>query len=349
MNKKVIFIKDCNIGDFLAKDVLNKHGAVIVPKNTRINSYIKNKLCSRENEQVCIYNHPPIKTFDKIADTFKKFELKYRNNINIYKELICELAKGQKLNSGKFNKLCDFVLNSIDESGNIIHLLQKVKAADEYTHSHCINVSFYAMLIGKWMKLSPSDMKKIVSAGLLHDIGKLFISDSILNNPEKLTPAEFHIMKQHPMYGYTFLKEIGTLNNDIIQAVLTHHEREDGSGYPFSLKSHEISIYSKIIAVADTYDAITSDRVYKKRSSPFAAFKLINHECFNSLDTTITNTFIKNLSAFYTGSKVILKCGRIGEIAFVPPNNISSPVIQIEDLFYDLSKEKELEIDCIVG
>lgn len=349
MNKKVISIEDCKIGDFLAKDVLNNHGAVIVPKNTRINSYIKNKLCNRKNDQVCIFDPSSVNTFDKISDKLKLFELKYRNNINLYKEIICELAQGHKLNTGKFNKLCNFVLNSIDESGNIILLLEKVKAYDEYTHSHCLNVSFYAMLIGKWMKLSPSDLKKIVSAGLLHDIGKLFIPDSILNKPGKLTPNEFHIIKKHSVYGYTFLKKIDTLDNDIIQAALTHHEREDGSGYPFSLKSHEIRIYSKIIAVADTYDAITSDRVYKKRSSPFAAFKLINHECFNSLDSTITNTFMKNLSAFYTGSKVILKCGRIGEIAFVPPNNISSPVIQIEDLFYDLSKEKELEIDCIVG
>lgn len=312
-----------------------------------INSYIKNKFNNWKINHIYIYDTISTGHPHKTEDKVKQFDLQYRKNIELYKELICALGNGQRLNIEKFDHLCDFVLESIDESGNIMLLLEKVKDSDEYTHTHCLNVSFYAMLIAKWLKLSPAEIKKVVSAGLLHDIGKLYIPDSILNNSGKLTPSEFQIMKQHSLHGYTFLISMASFDIDINEAVLTHHEREDGSGYPSNLKSEKISIYSKIIAVADTYDAITSDRVYKKKSSPFTAFKIINNECFNSLDNKITSTFTNNIATFYTGSKVKLNSGKIGEIAFIPPNNIFKPIIQVGDNFYDLSKEKDLEIECL--
>ena len=349
MKKTVMYVEDCNNGAILVKDVINSYGAVVVAKNTMINPYIKSKLISWGIEHICIYEPSTDPQEDNSSNKIIQLQFKYRNNIDLYKEFICGLAEGRKLDTEKLAGLSDFVIKNIDETDDIIHILDKVKTTDEYTHTHCLNVSFYAMLIGKWLKLSASDIKKLVSAGLLHDIGKMQIPLPILNKPGKLLPEEFEVIKQHPLNGYTILNRLGIFDNDVVSAVLCHHEREDGTGYPLKIKSEEINLYSKIIAIADVYDAITSERIYKPKATPFTAFKIFNKEFFNSLDLTIIGTFLKNLATFYIGSKVVLNSGSIGEIAFIPPNNIAEPIIRIEDTFYDLAKERDLEITSIVS
>ena len=348
MERKYVPIENCKNGDIVAEDIVTSFGTVILYKNTELNEYISNRLHDWGIDGIYIYEQPTTFSPAGFSGKTAQYESKYSNNVTAFKKLIKELAEGKKLDIEKFDGITDFITAYIDADGDIINLLDKVKDADEYTYTtHSINVSFYAMLIGKWMKLPSGDIKKLATAGLLHDIGKIRIPSRILNKPEKLLPCEFEVVKKHPILGYDLLNDAGTFDKDVMTAVLFHHEREDGSGYPYNMKGDEIDIYSKIISAADVYEAITSNRVYKRKYTPFDAFKIFLHECINTFDVNVVNTFLNNLAAFYTGSKVMLSSGTVGEVAFIPPDDISKPVIKVRGAFYDLSRDNSLQIVAI--
>ncbi|MCX8129067.1 MAG: HD-GYP domain-containing protein [Clostridia bacterium] len=350
MNRRYVSVSDCIEGDILAKDIFNQQGTVIVSKDTVLNKYIIDRLKLWDVKYIYVYGMHVASDTDSPEEKLARMESAYRCSVREIKELVCSIAEGRKLDEEKLNNISSSIISNINETHTIISLLDKVKSTDEYTYTHCMNVSLYSMLIGKWLKLPQHEIKKLISAGLLHDVGKTQVPSEILNKPGRLLPEEFDIMKKHSLYGYDMLKNIRLLDQDIALAVLQHHEREDGSGYPLRLTADKISIYSKIIAVSDVYDAVTSDRVYKKRATPFEAFKIFRDECVNSFNLSIVNTFLNNLASYYTGSKVMLSSGNIGEVAFIPPNNICKPIIRIRDTFLDLAKEKNLEIayfiDC---
>jgi putative nucleotidyltransferase with HDIG domain len=147
-------------------------------------------------------------------------------------------------------------------------LAKTLDSRDKYTAFHSVNVARYSDLIAKEMRLSPKFCEDMMLGALLHDIGKIGIPEHILNKPDKLTDAEYEIIKTHPTIGYEMVKHINAFEkNGVLDAILYHHEREDGSGYPKGLYSEEIPSIAKIIAVADSFDAMTSNRTYRKGNS----------------------------------------------------------------------------------
>jgi len=145
----------------------------------------------------------------------------------------------------------------------IMALAAAVDAKDPYTHNHSRKVAYYAGLIGEEMNLSTEEMEILERAAILHDIGKIAIPESILNKPDRLTREEFEIMKTHPLCGVKIVENIRQMEA-ILPGMKYHHERYDGKGYPEGLAGEEIPLLARILAVADTYDAITSDRPYRK-------------------------------------------------------------------------------------
>lgn len=156
----------------------------------------------------------------------------------------------------------------INDNQIIINSLDSIKKVDKYTFTHSINTAFYSMFIAIWMGLTDQEIINVTQAGLLHDIGKIYIPDEILNKEGRLTAEEYEVIKNHTLYGYFFLNEFSELNEEVKRAVLFHHERIDSHGYPLCASSEYVGIISKIVAIADVYDAMTTDRIYKKASKP---------------------------------------------------------------------------------
>ncbi|HEY4554234.1 MAG TPA: HD-GYP domain-containing protein [Bacillaceae bacterium] len=155
----------------------------------------------------------------------------------------------------------------ISESVNeLIKLVKKVEEKDQYTYKHSIRVQMYSLIIAREMNLSKDTLENLYFASLFHDVGKINVSKDILNKPGRLTDDEFEEMKQHSVSGYNMLKS--SYYEHIGDIILQHHERIDGSGYPSGLKSDDILLEAKIIAVADTYDAMTSTRTYRRGLDP---------------------------------------------------------------------------------
>jgi putative nucleotidyltransferase with HDIG domain len=187
---------------------------------------------------------------------------------------------------------------SIDNNSIIINALSRIKSIDEYTFTHSINTAFYSMFIAIWMGLDDQQIINATQAGLLHDIGKIYIPNEILNKPGRLTEEEYEMIKKHTLYGYFLISEFGEFNPEVKRAVLFHHERTDLKGYPLSASSDYVGIISKIVAIADVYDAMTTDRVYKKGTSPSEAVEFLSNDGMKLLDSYILKVFIENIPLY---------------------------------------------------
>ena len=231
------------------------------------------------------------------------------------------------------------------ESGHdIAQKIWQIRQSDEYTFEHSVQVSLYAALIGSWLGMEPDELKDLSIAGLLHDIGKCNIPDEILNKPSQLTDAEFKVMRSHPTLGYVLLANTKQFNDAVLSGVLQHHERSDGSGYPNSLKGPHIHPYARIVAIADIYSAMTSDRVYRGRDCPFMVAGQIQEKSFGSLDPFYSKVFVSNIVQYFVGNEVKLSDGSIGEIIFIEKNHPIRPLVKTEGGFINLVKNNGLSV-----
>ncbi|WP_297418033.1 HD-GYP domain-containing protein [Clostridium sp.] len=346
MVEQRVLVTNCKTGMILAEDIIY-NGSKLASKNTVLNTYIIDKLISLGEYSICVYipkNYDKVDESNSILESFKR---DYEEDIKQVQKIISELMMTSNINVNDVLKISKSVIRYLEEPGVIIECLNSLKNADEYTYTHCINVAIYSMLIAKWMNLSLESIQEVIQSALLHDIGKTRIPNEILNKPGKLTSEEFNEIKKHTTWGYYLINQYSNLNNNIKNAILMHHEKIDGSGYPLGITDKEIVLGAKIISVADTFDAMTSNRVYKKGTTPFKAFLMFMTEGVKYYDTSAIFALLDNISSYYIGMKVTLEDGRTGEIMYIPPNDVLSPIVQVEDELIDFSRKVDLSITSV--
>lgn len=336
---KVMRTSDCEPGMVLATDIMNDYGAVILYQNSILDEYSINKLTKLGLNFVKVYKDYEFKEKKQVV-----IEAQYNNNLEEFKQVVLDIGNGKALEIDRINEITRNLSNNFDSINDLVSCLGKVRSINEYTYTHSLNVSLLCSLLGSWLNLSYTQIEQLSCCGILHDIGKAKIPQHILNKPDKLTKSEFDEVKKHPVFAYKILEQSPSISKDIAKGVLMHHEREDGSGYPLGLKSGQIHYYAKILAVVDIYDAMTSNRVYKKRQTPFDVLEMYESEYLTKCDTGIMLTFLKHISSYYLGAMVKLSDGSTGEIVYINPNRISRPLIKLSDSVIDLSVIPELKI-----
>ncbi len=151
-------------------------------------------------------------------------------------------------------------------------------------------------------------------------------------------------MKSHPVIGYKILDNVNELDSQVLHGILFHHERMDGTGYPLGLKGEKINLFSRIIAIADTFDAITATKTYCEKKSPLKAVEEIQANSFNQLDPYICQIFVNNIIEYYSGREIRLSNEQVGNIVYINPIEITKPLVRCENEYHDLSVESDIEV-----
>ena len=254
-----IHIAQTEPGMIVAEDIYNNYGAVLLSKNTILDLYSISKLDYLNINFIKIYEeYTPIHTNESDIAAI------YDETFSDFKSMVRDIGNGKNIDAIKVQNMVGELTDNFTSINDIISSLNRIRDTDDYTYSHSINVSLLSSLISKWLGMGEIQCKLSSYCGLLHDIGKSRISPEILNKPGILTPKEFEEIKKHPVIGYKILENNVAIHKEVALGVLMHHEREDGSGYPFGVKSNQINVYGKIVAISDVFDAMTSNRVYKK-------------------------------------------------------------------------------------
>jgi len=247
------------------------------------------------------------------------------------------------------------IIDKLLSNDDILANLYNIKSVDDYTFEHSVNVCILSLLIGMGLGYNTVRLKDLGIGALLHDIGKLRIPEEILKKPSQLTVEEFEEIKKHTIYGYEILKANKNVSMASAFIAFGHHERIDGSGYPLQLKDDNIHFYAKIVAVADVFDALTSDRVYRNKLLPHEVFEYITSLGFKQFDQQAMNSFIKYVSIYPVGSGVILSTRERGIVIKQYKTMPTRPVVRIiyskndEKLknFFEVDLTKTLNV-CIV-
>lgn len=222
---------------------------------------------------------------------FKAIVIKEKSKI-IIKDVLNDPRSGKKIKES--TKSVESIATSIFEDRETLYDLISIKNYDYYTYTHSVNVAVLTIGLGIAMGLPPEDIHNLGFGAMLHDIGKSSISPEILNKPDKLTAIEYQIMQNHVIEGEKILREHDFFPADSLPAVTQHHEKLSGKGYPFNIKAGKIKLYGKITAIADFYDALTTQRPYKSALTPFNALSIILKET-EDYDQELLRAFIKML------------------------------------------------------
>ena len=284
----------------------------------------------------------------KNSKQFKKFEQTFLDNTEAFKVNLKNIAEsGADIDShALINSITSLIAE--DMTGvTVFDMLHNMRQYDDFTYIHSMNVSLICNVFGKWLGMSREDIDILTLGGLLHEICKLKIPDNIIRKPEKLSPAEYNIIKTHSLQGYNILKD-KSIDENVKQIALMHHERCDGSGYPLGLSDDKINMYAKIVAIADVYDAMTAARVYRGPLCPFKVISIFESEGLQKYDGHFILTFLEHVATTYMNNRVRLNNGMEGEVIFMNRNQYSRPMLQCGDKFIDLSREPELYIETFV-
>lgn len=337
---RVVPIECIREGSLLGKTIYDQNGNLLLKAGTSLNKKLLN--------QIKKFNIYSLYIVDKYADTeiedIIKPELRQKT-IKLLKETFNNIYKFNTINNNQSTKrnlqkknldyfksiteISEELLDNILKNKDMLVSLIDIKSMDNYTYQHSVNVAILSLIIGISLKLSKPNLITLCSGALLHDMGKVFIPKTILNKPSSLTKKEYEIIKKHPRLGYEYLKTNSEIKTSILLISLQHHERVDGTGYPYGLTGDKIHYLSKIVSIADVYDALTSDRTYRKALSASDALEYIMGNADKMFDYYMVSIFTKLIVPFPFGTIVRLSNGDVGIVQDTPVNFPLRPSVKI--------------------
>lgn len=262
------------------------------------------------------------------GDEFRRAEKICARGKEAVLSMFQEARMGKAIDAEAALPLVEEISNSVLRNPGALISLARLKTVDDYTYLHSVAVCALMISLARQLGLSESETQEAGMAGLLHDLGKAFVPAEILNKPGKLSCAEFEVIKTHPDEGYRLLSAVSGIGNQVKDVCLHHHEKVDGTGYPDGLKGDSISLFAKMGAVCDVYDAVTSNRPYKVGWDPAESIKRMA-EWEGHFDPVVFEAFVKSLGIYPIGSLIRLQSGRVGVVIEQGANSLLRPKVKV--------------------
>lgn len=289
----------------------------------------------REGEEDPVQEEEEVTVSPQTMETIEKLTVADRSKVMLSQSVKKRVSEGiqylySNTDSEHFtaaaNNIAYDLMQAISDNDAIAVDVNMLKISDEYSFKHSVDVATIGMIIGKKYGLSDMQIHEIGIAGLLHDVGKSKIPNEILNKPGKLTDDEFALMKQHSLFGYQILKDKNEIPDAVKLGVLQHHEKINGRGYPLGLSSSQIHIYAKLLSVSDIYDALVTERPYKKAFSQRDAVEMIM-SMTPELDITVIKSFLGSVILYPVGCTVKLNNGENVRVVKNNPGAVLRPQV----------------------
>ena len=316
------------VGVKLARTIFSSDGGVLLTEGIELRESYVEQLKKRGITEVYLN--------DEISEGIRVSDVVNEETRNEAVVLVKKMMTGYNFSATEDVEKVKVMVNKIiDElicNNDILYNLTEIKTVDDYTFEHTVNVSILSLITGIGLGFDTERLKELGTGAMLHDIGKLFIPSDILKKPSQLTVDEFEEIKKHTILGYDLLKKSDRLSMTSAYIALGHHERYDGSGYPLHLKNESIQIFARIVAIADVYDALTSDRVYRKKLKPNEVYEYITSLGIYHFDPKVVESFVRYVTVYPVGTGVLLNTK---ERAIVVRDSRSMPTRPLVRIVYD--------------
>lgn len=329
-------------GTILAKTIITLEGKVLLASGMELTEEYVRKLQANGISEVYIE--------DEISKDISVPEVVREDIVieakSMVKVMMSKPSIKNSIDGKQVMEIVDRIISNILANGDIIANLSDIRSVDDYTFSHSVNVCIYSLIIGIGLGYTGEKLRELGVGSILHDIGKVMVPKEILKKPLQLSADEFEEIKRHTYYGYEILKNTSGISITASYIALGHHERLDGSGYPYQLKSNNIHKFASIVAVSDVYDALTSDRIYRKKLMPYEVVNYITSLSNHHFDKNVVDVFIRFVAYYPVGTAVILNTGEKGIVSRYNKYLPTRPTVRVvmDETGKKLPKYKEVDL-----
>lgn len=268
-----------------------------------------------------------------------KAEKLYAEAKNLQKRAFRDISNGKTIDVADFRNCADGIIDSVFRNQDALLCMSRIRDKDAYLLEHSVNVSILMSIFAKFLNMEESVIEQLATGALLHDIGKIQVPDAVLNKPGRLTEDEFVQMRKHVEYSRDILQQTEGISDISLDVAANHHERLDGKGYPAGLTGEQISLYSRMIAIVDSYDAITAQRVYKSGQTSVKALKILLADSPHHFDPVLVKQFISAIGMYPPGTLVKLDSEKLALVLEHNPASLTCPIVKV---FYHGSKRHYL-------
>ncbi len=282
-----------------------------------------------------------IRAITEIRDTFRKL-----SETDIRRKAVGQLQVGKS-----FRGLMDTIMQELSTHKDAMIMLSAIHATDEYLFHHSLNVCIYSVMLGMADSYTREELMTLGLGSLLHDIGKIHVPLTVLNKTEPLSDEEFSLIQQHTVYGFQYLKDEPNIPLLSAHCALQHHERLDGSGYPRGLKGNDIHELAKVIGIVDSYDAMTTNRVYRRAMLPHQAMERLFGGCGTLYDKEKLELFRDKIAIYPIGITVTLSTGEKGVVVDLNTKVPHRPIVRIleDEAGQQLDGSKEMDLSKVLN
>ena len=345
---RLIRVCELKEGMVLAKDVLDNTGRILLLEGIEIKDTFIDKL--KHIGIFAVY----VNDSTLILPTTPVIPLSRSETIAATEKALHDIILKKNIKASGLREKVAKLIEDILKADTLAILVSEIQSYDRYTLDHSFNVAVLSIITGLTYGLPKDELVELGIGALLHDVGKIFVSNSILTKKGRLTPSEWEEIKKHPDFGYKVLASNMDISKEALDVVKQHHERINGTGYPHGLRGESISSYGKIAMITDAFDAMTSNRVYKKGITPYKAIGAIKAMRGLLFDNNIVDAFLAKMSSYPVGCKVRLNTGQIGVVIKTDEITETKPTVVLlfdrngcmykETKTVSLAKERELAV-----